>query len=467
VASVTDILNAIDETLNSLDLCACGCGQRLGPRSASPWYAGEACQARWMERGSRRASATERARLLLDVEPRVRPRPYWPAGPSVYDLMPDITEWLNANGIRAMDVPVGEVAQLHDGQITVWTFDRPRRIVSDAEGPARTLVTVPMVVAPPDVIQPWLRGQCRESLPFAAREPGRIICRTHYDPERIEVERADQFSEMTLEVYRDLATRHLLNVGGRNYVRFGTEGLGLGVVTYRVTPVPYADRMLMERVCCDLHGSNCEQGGEECCGWCTEAHHFEPDHGGMECSAPVFAVDVSRDGTSTVAVSDGTRYTVIDETHQINVEEFVTRLRAEDVTQSDEHFRRFYLNTPVRGEPDVPPVDAALQAPYHDVAACEVCRLWRESERPDLDHSSHSMQWVDGCPECPSAQDRPQRRTAAVTDLDRSTEVDAPRHVDTRGAGRFHTEQSSAGEWYEVPCDCPTEEPRRPWWRFW
>lgn len=38
--------------------------------------------------------------------------------------------------------------------------------------------------------------------------------------------------------------------------------------------------------CCDLHGRNCEQGGEECCRNCTEAHHFEPGHGGVPCSSP-------------------------------------------------------------------------------------------------------------------------------------------------------------------------------------
>lgn len=39
--------------------------------------------------------------------------------------------------------------------------------------------------------------------------------------------------------------------------------------------------------CCDMHGRNCEQGGEECCSDCTEAHHFEPGHGGVPCSSPV------------------------------------------------------------------------------------------------------------------------------------------------------------------------------------
>jgi hypothetical protein len=44
--------------------------------------------------------------------------------------------------------------------------------------------------------------------------------------------------------------------------------------------------------CCDLHGRNCEQGGEECCERCTEAHHFETGHGGVPCSSP----DLSKEG---------------------------------------------------------------------------------------------------------------------------------------------------------------------------
>lgn len=42
----------------------------------------------------------------------------------------------------------------------------------------------------------------------------------------------------------------------------------------------------VETQCCDLHGRNCEQGGEECCARCTEAHHFAPGHGGVPCSSP-------------------------------------------------------------------------------------------------------------------------------------------------------------------------------------
>jgi hypothetical protein len=316
------------------------------------------------------------------------------------------------------------------------------------------------------------------------------------DP-RVQVDRADPYARMSVELF-EAAHPDLLRVHG-DVLTLGTEGLGLGVVSYRIVQREAETGMLLlKRLCCDLHGSNCEQGGEECCGWCTEAHHFEPGHGGMECSAPVrelpaeefssgewlrenpgveeyfvdvtLGVDVSRDGTGAVSATtaDG-HLMIVDETRHLSPEE-LERFAAEwrsSRAGGDAAFRTYWLNAPVRSEPDAPPADAALQARYHDVAACEVCRLWRESERPDLDHSSHSMQWVDGCPECPSAQDRPQRRTAAVTDLARSTEADAPRHVDTRGAGRFHTEQDNAGEWYEVPCDCPTEGPRRPWWRFW
>lgn len=58
---MTDIIDAIDATLDSLDLCGCGCGQKLTEGSASPWYAGEACQARWMARGKETSSRLARA----------------------------------------------------------------------------------------------------------------------------------------------------------------------------------------------------------------------------------------------------------------------------------------------------------------------------------------------------------------------------------------------------------------------
>lgn len=186
--------------------------------------------------------------------------------------------------------------------------------------------------------------------------------------------------------------------------------------------------------CCDLHGSNCEQGGEECCDDCTERLHFADNHGGLECSAPVlapradvrvmtpeeaagfdaqqrlslecsrsrpmcsgcdgggmdgftcmhechnepvtFAVDVSRSGEAAVAIRGASGHMwILDE-----VQQFV----------GGERFER------VEAESDAPPVDAA-------------------SDR---------------------SQDRPQRRTAADPDLGRSTGVDP------------------------VP-------PRRPWWRIW
>jgi hypothetical protein len=260
------------------------------------------------------------------------------------------------------------------------------------------------------------------------------------DP-RVQVDRADPYARMSVELF-EAAHPDLLRVHG-DVLTLGTEGLGLGVVSYRIVQrEAETGTLLLKRLCCDLHGSNCEQGGEECCDDCAERLHWASGHGGLECSAPVrelpaaefsrgewarqnpeaevpvsFAVDVSRSGEAAVAVRG-----------------------------SSGHLWMFDFER-IEAESDASPADAAFD--------------------PALDHSSHSMQWVDGCPECPSAQDRPQRRTAAVTDLGRSTEVDAPRHVDTQGAGRFHTEQDSAGEWYEVPCDCPTEEPRRPWWRFW
>ena len=35
--------------------------------------------------------------------------------------------------------------------------------------------------------------------------------------------------------------------------------------------------------CCDMHNVRCEQGGEECCAYCTEILHFWLGHGGVPC----------------------------------------------------------------------------------------------------------------------------------------------------------------------------------------
>lgn len=39
-------------------------------------------------------------------------------------------------------------------------------------------------------------------------------------------------------------------------------------------------------LCCSYHGRGCEQGGDECCAACTEAAHFQPNHGNVPCSSP-------------------------------------------------------------------------------------------------------------------------------------------------------------------------------------
>lgn len=35
--------------------------------------------------------------------------------------------------------------------------------------------------------------------------------------------------------------------------------------------------------CCDMHNVHCEQGGDECCVYCTETTHFDMNHGGSTC----------------------------------------------------------------------------------------------------------------------------------------------------------------------------------------
>jgi hypothetical protein len=193
---------------------------------------------------------------------------------------------------------------------------------------------------------------------------------------------------------------------------------------------------------------------------------FERVESGGESTGPVsFAVDVSRDGTGTVAAAtaDG-HLMIVAETHDISEEElerFAVEWRSSRAG-GDAALRTYWLNELARSEPDAPLVDAALD--------------------PALDHSSHSMQWVDGCPECPSLQDRPERRTAAVTDLGRSTEVDAVplpgdrEHwcTNCEGVGIqfcfFNPAVSPLAHLAEeqgVSYDRPSLKPRRPWWRFW
>ena len=36
-------------------------------------------------------------------------------------------------------------------------------------------------------------------------------------------------------------------------------------------------------LCCDMHNTLCEQGGDECCENCTEATHYQLNHGGTRC----------------------------------------------------------------------------------------------------------------------------------------------------------------------------------------
>ncbi len=291
---MTDILSSIDEVVAAHESCGCGCGQKITDRSASPFYASEACQTKWMQQGKGlkpiwSSRSPRYASLPINLEPTIRPRPTWPDGPSVYDLMAHIVTWLNANGIPAIDVPVAEVAQLHDGHITVWTWERPRRLISEAEGAARTLVTVPMVVAPPDELQPWLRGECRESVPFVSAEMAEVDA-----------------------VLRHVATR---------------------------------DRPAEEQ---------------------------QVDSGSGEVTV---AVDVSRDGTGALAVSNGDRVTLVTPTTEMTqeqVDEFAARFREAVMTHRtevlDEHtFRRESLGEwPLdpQPEPRAPLVDAALQEPY-------------------------------------------------------------------------------------------------------
>lgn len=132
--------------------------------------------------------------------------------------------------------------------------------------------------------------------------------------------------------------------------------------------------------CCDLHGSNCEQGGEECCDDCTERLHFADNHGGLECSAPVFAVDVSRDGTSTVAMYDGTRYTVIDETHRVTQQQLEAAVRAATAAEArrihERAFRRESLGEWPQDQPQRRPAAGSDLAPSTGIDPVSPRRPW-------------------------------------------------------------------------------------------
>lgn len=77
-------------------------------------------------------------------------------------IMPQICAWLDANDIPHGDVPVEEIPTITDGKITVRVFKRTitGNLQAGADGkPASEVVTVPLLVEPPDVLKPWLEGQ--------------------------------------------------------------------------------------------------------------------------------------------------------------------------------------------------------------------------------------------------------------------------------------------------------------------
>lgn len=79
----------------------------------------------------------------------------------VYAIMDDICAWLTANGITPGGVPISEVPTIAAGQITIAVMlRRDGRVYIDAdERIATATVTVPMVVEPPAVLEPWIAGR--------------------------------------------------------------------------------------------------------------------------------------------------------------------------------------------------------------------------------------------------------------------------------------------------------------------
>lgn len=82
---------------------------------------------------------------------------------SVMDVMDDICAWLKANNIAPRDVPLTAVPKVADGQIKTRVYlRRDGKAYLDARGDVATgSIEVPLLVEPPAVLGPWLRGELR------------------------------------------------------------------------------------------------------------------------------------------------------------------------------------------------------------------------------------------------------------------------------------------------------------------
>lgn len=82
-------------------------------------------------------------------------------GHPLFEIMGDICDWLNANGIPALRVPFTAVPKIANGQITVPVhLLRNGARYLDARGDVATgSMSVPLRVEPPASLADWLAGK--------------------------------------------------------------------------------------------------------------------------------------------------------------------------------------------------------------------------------------------------------------------------------------------------------------------
>lgn len=109
-----------------------------------------------------------------------------------------------------------------------------------------------------------------------------VVWRVHYHdndglPDQLEVVEAPPYTAISAQALMTTGARWRLWWG--DTLVFGTPGLGVGRVAYRITEWRpgfrdlIAVRILAELPCCDVHTTTCEPPSELCCHQCTEIAH--------------------------------------------------------------------------------------------------------------------------------------------------------------------------------------------------
>lgn len=103
----------------------------------------------------------EVVRRLSPRRKTIRIDGYW--GPSLYELMPTIRAWLEANGIPPSRVLITEVPRVDRRRRTIRlrVLDNPVRIDYRRDQPITRPTAVHLAVRPPAELRAWLRGKVR------------------------------------------------------------------------------------------------------------------------------------------------------------------------------------------------------------------------------------------------------------------------------------------------------------------